>query len=162
MGPPLKTPKSSNWSRKNKKYLYPSFQSLTSIDRRQTNRSTRPRLLQCKQKVGGEVDQQTTKRGGARDVVRARRGARFQRAMSPSWRHAFTGLSSKPLSVPDQPIRHRKQIHNNPRKPAILSASLTLSRLASSPQVIENKNTIEMSESRGSKPGETPCKHGIS
>jgi hypothetical protein len=51
----------------------------------------------------------------------------------------------------DQPISHRKQKDNIRPKAAILSGNQTLARPASSPQVVENKNTIGMNELREAK-----------
>jgi len=45
-----------------------------------------------------------------------------------------------------EPTRQRRQIHDIERKPGILSGCPTPARPASSPQVIENKNTIRMNE----------------
>jgi len=67
------------------------------------------------------------------------------------WRHVFPRITSKPPSASDQPISHREQIHNIRPKAAILSGSLTFAHPAPSPQVIENKNTIEMNEIREAK-----------
>jgi hypothetical protein len=63
-------------------------------------------------------------------------------------RHVFARITSKPPSASDQPMSHRKQKHNIRPKAAILSGSLTFAHPASSPQVIENKNTIGMSDLR--------------
>ena len=43
-------------------------------------------------------------------------------------------------------MSHRKQMHKILGKEAILSRSLALARAGSAPQVIENKNTIEMNK----------------
>jgi len=55
-------------------------------------------------------------------------------------------------------MSHRKQIHNIRPKAAILLGSLTFARPATSPQVIENKNTIGMNEIREAKTKENALK----
>jgi hypothetical protein len=92
------------------------------------------------------VGQQTTTKGGARDVKQA-----FSVECRHRWPNVFPRITSKPLSASGQPNCHGKQIRNIRPKAAILSGSRTLSRPASSPQVIENKNTIEMNEIREAK-----------
>ena len=107
----LKSKNSCDQSRKNKKFT-PSFQSLTSTHRRQTNRETGPLQLQCEQKSRGGSEP------GDKSEVGTREMARFRHAVSPSWRGVVASLSSKPLPASDQPISHRKQIHKMPRRAA--------------------------------------------
>ena len=148
MGPLFQNPKSSNRSRKNQKSLYPIL-SITYIHPPPPNdpkNRTPPATMQAESR--GEVCQQTTKRGWTRDVARARRSARFQRAVSPS---VATCLCPHQLETPvairsaNPSLQTKTQEH---RKTAIVSASWTLAHPAPSPQVIENKNTTGMNETR--------------
>ena len=104
-----------------------------------------PARSQRKSRGNGTADNKTL---GGRETWHGQRSARFQRAVSPSVATCFPH-ARKSLVASDQPTRHRKQIHKTPRQSSILSPTPALARPASSSQVIENKNTIEMNETRG-------------
>ena len=70
---------------------------------------SRPKPTQEASKSPGEMGQQTQKMGTP-DVARARRGAGFQRVVSPSVAACLPCTSSRPLSASDQPMSQRKPI----------------------------------------------------
>ena len=71
----------------------------------------------------------------------SRTQSRTRRAVSLSGRHVFAGMTSQPLSPPNQPDRQQQEAHQIERKPAVLSGCLmSAPRVASHKKVAGNVN----------------------